>query len=319
MIHRAFTYFRIVFSGLLLLNLGLKAGPIQWGQVPTDAKWVAHIDLEGLRQTKLYQQIHALFLKEPMAEMESKMEKEIGMKIPIDGLISLTAYGKTLSKEPDKDGVLLLELTPELKKIVSNWLAGTDSGSKTKRPDIIQPVDNKIKGIFNVANELTIASDTDSNYICLGPNQERIILKVQQIGSNRMDGPAKESFSEHPVPNGAVAYLAVANILEETSLPAQQGKVLQLAKGASLSLGEADESVFMNLHLRTQDAQASMQIQRILAGIQAVAMLNAQQPEWFPLIQAIDIRNENQRVQVNWNLSLQNANKLIHAMQGPEK
>jgi hypothetical protein len=48
-------------------------------------------------------------------------------------------------------------------------------------------------------------------------------------------------------------------------------------------------------------------------------MLNAQQPEWFPLIQAIDIRNDNQRVQVNWNLSLQNANKLIHALQGTGK
>ena len=95
--------------------------------------------------------------------------------------------------------------------------------------------------------------------------------------------------------------------------------MLQLSKGASLSLGEAQDNVFINLHLRTQDSQASMQIQRILAGIQAVAMLNAQQPEWFPLIQAIDIRNDNQRVQVNWNLSLQNANKLIHALQGTGK
>jgi hypothetical protein len=319
MIHPAFTYFKIGFSWLLLLNLGLKAGPIQWGQVPDDAKWVAHIDLEGLRQTKLYQQIHALFLKEPMAEMESKMEAEIGMKIPIDGLVSITAYGKTLSKEPDKDGVLLLELTPELKKIASNWLAGTDTESKTKRPDIIQPVDTEIKGVFNVANELTIASDTDSNYLCLGPNQERIIAKAKQIGPKRMDAPAKDRFSEHPIPQGAIAYVAVANILEEAGLPAHQAKVLQLSKGASLSLGEADESVFINLHLRTQDSDASMQIQRILAGIQAVAMLNAKQPEWFPLLQAIDIRNDKQRVQVNWNLSLQNANKLIHALQGTGK
>jgi hypothetical protein len=319
MIHPAFTYFKIGFSWLLLLNLGLKAGPIQWGQVPDDAKWVAHIDLEGLRQTKLYQQIHNLFLKEPMAELEAKMETEIGMKIPIDGLVSITAYGKTLSKEPDQDGVLLLELTPELKKIASTWLAGNESESQAKRPDINQPVDTDITGVFNVANELTIASDTDSNYLCLGPNQERIVAKVKQLGTKRMDGPAKENFSNHPVPKGAVAYLAVANILEEATLPAHQAKVLQLSKGASLSLGESQDNVFINLHLRTQDSQASMQIQRILAGIQAVAMINAQQPEWFPLIQAIDIRNDNQRVQVNWNLSLQNANKLIHALQGTGK
>lgn len=304
---------------MLLVSMGLRAGPIQWGQVAEDAKWVAHIDLEGLRQTKLYQQIHSLFLHKPMQELETNLEQEIGMKIPIDGLVSITAYGKTLSKDPDIDGVLLLELTPELKKIANEWLAGTDTNAKTKRPDFIKPIESEVKGIFKIADELTIASDTDSNYLCLGPSQDRIISKVQQIGPKRLDAPIKASFKEHAFPEGAVAYLAVASMLEQTALPAHQAKVLQLSKGASLSLGEADESVFLNLQLRTQDAQASLQVQRILAGIQAVAMLNAKQPEWFPLIQAIDIRNDKQRVRVNWKLPLQDANKLINALQGSEK
>jgi hypothetical protein len=90
-------------------------------------------------------------------------------------------------------------------------------------------------------------------------------------------------------------------------------------KGASIAIGESNDSIFLKLLLSTENAEDSLQIQRILAGVQAVAMLSAQQPEWFPVLQAIDIRNENQRVWVNWNMSLQNANKLIHALQGSKK
>ena len=63
-----------------------------------------------------------------------------------------------------------------------------------------------------------------------------------------------------------------------------------------MAAGESNEHIFLKLVLSTEGSGASLQIQRVLAGVQAVAMLNAKQPEWFPVLQAIDIRNEDQRV-----------------------
>jgi hypothetical protein len=105
-------YLKIGFSWLLLLTFGAHAGPLQWGHVSDDAKWVAHIDFEGLRQTGLYKKISERFLKEPIAEAEAEIEKTTGLKIPLDSLISVTAFGKSANKAPDEDGVLVMNCHP---------------------------------------------------------------------------------------------------------------------------------------------------------------------------------------------------------------
>ena len=312
-------YLKIGISWLLLLTLGVNAGPLQWGQVADDAKWVAHIDFEGLRQTSLYKQISERFLKEPMAEVEAKIEKATGLKIPLESLISVTAFGKSATKAPDEEGVLVLELSPELKKIAMDLLWQSQQENAVKLPISVTQIGSKKNAMFSIDNEILVAGDSDSNYLCIGRNKDRVTRSINILGTNKQFGPVKSQFKEYPSPQGTLAYIALANAFEGVQLPAQQAKVLQMSKGASIAIGEIDENIFLKLLLSTENAGSSLQIQRILAGIQAVAMFNAPQPEWFPVLQAIDIRNEDKRVWVNWNMSLQNAKKLIHALQGSKK
>jgi len=299
-----------------MLTLGLEAGSLQWGKVSDDAKWVAHLDLEGLRQTSVYKKLNELFLKEPIQSFEAELKNRTGMDIPIDGLQSITAYGQTATNTPDDEGVLLLELSPELKKLAQNWITGAQNQAVAKLPLTIHAVDAEIEGLFSIENEIMLAFDTDSNYLCLARDRDRLVKSIKRLGTQEVEGPIKSQFKQYPSPDGAMAYIAMVNVFEGAPLTIQQAKVLQMSKGASLSLGELDENIFLKLVLQTKDSGDSLQIQRILAGIQAVAMLNAQQPEWFPVIQAIDIRHQEEHVRVNWTMSLQNVTKLIHALQG---
>lgn len=300
----------------MMLTLGLEAGSLQWGKVSDDAKWVAHLDLEGLRQTSVYKKLNELFLKEPIQSFEAELKNRTGMDIPIDGLQSITAYGQTATNTPDDEGVLLLELSPELKKLAQNWITGAQNQAVAKLPLTIHAVDAEIEGLFSIENEIMLAFDTDSNYLCLARDRDRLVKSIKRLGTQEVEGPIKSQFKQYPSPDGAMAYIAMVNVFEGAPLTIQQAKVLQMSKGASLSLGELDENIFLKLVLQTKDSGDSLQIQRILAGIQAVAMLNAQQPEWFPVIQAIDIRHQEEHVRVNWTMSLQNVTKLIHALQG---
>ena len=312
-------YLKLGFSWLLLLTIGVHAGPLQWGQVSNDAKWVAHIDFEGLRQTGLYKKISEKFLKEPITEAEAEIEKTTGLKIPLDSLMSVTAFGKSANKAPDEDGVLVLEISPALKKIAMDWLWKSQQEDAPELPVTISHVEAEIEGLFSVDGEILVAGDSNSNYLCIGRNKDRVMHSINILGTQQQSGPVKSQFKEYPSPKGTMAYVALANAFDSAQLPAQQAKILQMSKGASIAVGESNDSIFLKLLLSTENAGASLQIQRILAGVQAVAMLNAQQPEWFPVLQAIDIRNEDQRVWVNWNMSLQNANKLIHALQGSKE
>ncbi len=312
-------YLKLGLSWLLLLTLGVKAGPLQWGHVSEDAKWVAHIDFEGLRQTSLYNQLSEKFLKQPMAEAEAKIEQSTGLKIKLDSLLSITAFGKSTGKSPDEDGVLVLEMSPDLKKIAMDILSKAQQNEGPKLPVSIQHVEGGVDHLFSIDGEILIAGDSDSNFFCIGRNKDRVEKSISILGTSKQGGPVRSQFKEYPSPKGTLAYVAMANAFDGANLPAQQAKVLQMSKGASFALGESNESIFLKLLLNTKNSGDSLQIQRILAGVQAVAMLNAQQPEWFPVLQAIDIRNEDQRVWVNWNMSLQNAKKLIHALQGSKK
>ncbi|HAW02535.1 MAG TPA: hypothetical protein DCX10_12445, partial [Verrucomicrobiales bacterium] len=312
-------YLRLELSWLLLMTIGVHAGPLQWGQVSDDAQWVAHFDFEGLRQTSFYKEVSEELLQQYISEAETEIKRSSGIDITIDSVLSVTAFGKSANKAPDEDGILMMEITPTLKTIAMDWLWNSHGAKPNELPVSVSKIDAAIEYLYSIDGEILIAADTNSNHLCIGRNKELIIHFINILGTQKQRGAAKRQFKDYPSPKGTMAYIAIANTFDGAQLPAQQAKILQMSKGASMAAGESNENIFLKLLLSTEGSGASLQIQRVLAGVQAVAMLNAKQPEWFPVLQAIDIRNEDQRVWVDWNMSLQNATNFIHALQGSTK
>ena len=69
--------------------------------------------------------------------------------------------------------------------------------------------------------------------------------------------------------------------------------------------------------LVTDSAETALQVQRIMAGIQAMAVLTVQDPAWFQLIQAFDIRSRQENVLVNWKMPVDDIMKSIDALYKP--
>ena len=308
-------YLRLELFCLLLMSIGVHAGPLHWEQVSDDAQWVAHFDLEGLRQTSLYKEVSEEILQQYISKAETEIKRSSGIDLTIDSLLSVTAFGKSANKAPDEDGILMMEITPRLKTIAMDWLRSSHQAKSKELPVSVSKIDAEIEYLYSIDGEILIAADTNSNHLCIGRNKELIIHFIHILGTQKQRGATKRQFKDYPFPKGTIAYVAVTNTFDGAQLPDQQAKILQMSRGAGMAAGESNEHIFLKLLLSTEDSGASLQIQRVLAGIQAVAMLNAKQPEWFPVFQAIDIRNEDQRVWVDWNMSLQNATHFIHALQ----
>ena len=46
------------------------------------------------------------------AKLKPKSNRSSGLDMTIDSVLSVTAFGKSASKAPDEDGILMMEITP---------------------------------------------------------------------------------------------------------------------------------------------------------------------------------------------------------------
>ena len=176
-------YLRLELSWLLLMTIGVHAGPLHWGQVSDDAQWVAHFDFEGLRQTSLYKEVSEQLLQQYISEAETEIKRSSGIDMTIDSVLSVTAFGKSANKAPDEDGILMLEITPTLKTIAMDWLWNSHGAKPNELPVSVSKIDAEIEYLYSIDGEILIAADTDSNHLCIGRNKELIIHFIHRHDS----------------------------------------------------------------------------------------------------------------------------------------
>src|SRR5688572_16390201 len=88
------------------------AGPLKIENVASDAKWVVHLDVEALRESKLGSHLISNFLQPKIDE--TGFLKKANLSIHLTNISSVTAYGPNFEK--DGEGVLLLKTSADVKK-----------------------------------------------------------------------------------------------------------------------------------------------------------------------------------------------------------
>ncbi|MBP8257861.1 MAG: hypothetical protein KAX37_11090, partial [Opitutaceae bacterium] len=110
----------------------LTAAPFDPARVAENTKWLAHVDLDGLKASKI-----GGFVIE---RIKSEIAKKEGSKLSIDfdGILqqihSLTAYGSSFEDNPENHSVLLVQAGPKAQAIVEGFLAGQELSNDGKVP-----------------------------------------------------------------------------------------------------------------------------------------------------------------------------------------
>src|SRR6266542_3561004 len=108
-------------AALMACTVTTRALPIEKGLVPNDAKWLVHLDVDNLRESKIGHTVIDEMLAEPLAKLKTEMK--VDGQLILQKLHSITAFGNDFETGSKVNGVLLLSGDEELQKIVEALLA----------------------------------------------------------------------------------------------------------------------------------------------------------------------------------------------------
>lgn len=282
-----------VSSGLAAISLTAVAGPLEKARIASDAKWIVHLDVEGMRNSTVGNYLIDQMLK-PMLENIEPL-KNANLSMNVSNLTSITAYGSSVDNGTD-GGVLMVSTTADPKKdldtVAGMFLlsAGTNSpfALEEKSP---YPLYNFSKSVFFAPcqSTLVVAKSKDQ------------IEKAQQLLLGKGESLAKggSGFQDFREPPRSFLSVAVADgFLGRTTLPAQ-AQIIREATGGRLSLGERDKNVFLNLVFQGKDDVATTKIQQVLQGITALVSLSQQDQDITQLASGTRISSEGRSVTVS--------------------
>lgn len=284
---------------LLTLACGLTvnsvcAAAVLQKQVSSDAKWLLHVDLQSFRRTQVGEFLTKGLLEKATGEVKSKIGIDVGEIVK--RISSVTAYGTDFEKHPETSGVLLVQMDAEAQKILEGFLAAqmlADSNGAVKK------VQQDSSVLYSVRNDFFLAVQAN-HLVVLGKSRKQIDKATDVLAGKAPDLTASEAFAGFPPAPDAFFFLAIAEGFNENNAILPQAKVLQMAEGGRVVIGEKAEKLFLNLALRTKNSEVGEQIQQVFEGIRAMVTLSqAENQDLQELVRSIKVSNTGKMVTVN--------------------
>jgi hypothetical protein len=153
--------------------------------------------------------------------------------------------------------------------------------------------------VYSVANQVFV-SPRVAGQIVVSKSREQLEGFRNLLAGKDKTARAGNAFSDYAhVPN-TFFFLAVAEGFNENAAIPPQAKILKMAEGARIVLGEKADLLFLNLALKAKDPEVIQQIRQVIEGMTAlVALGQSENKELLELIQATKVSSTEKIVTVN--------------------
>jgi len=255
----------IMVMALLMGPVGM-AGPLQLERIDASADWLAHIDMDQLRASKVGQLIRQEIRNRHLEKKLAAVAQVFSFH-PIDDISDVTLYGQGADKEKavlmlkghfDAQALLnLLNANPSYEKIaranrtVHSWVAdkGPDAGQRKY-------------GLFYGEDLIVIANTI-----------EALLQATAVLDGGPPNCAAKDPFAlaeqDH---TGTIMTLAAVGISEMT-FNKTRSPLLNEVDRLSVMLGENDQQCYAHLVCDANSADAARQINQVVQGLLAYGTL----------------------------------------------
>jgi hypothetical protein len=319
---------RLGLIGMICLQAVLQAAPLQKEYISAEAKWLLHADLDNLRQTQIGKHFFTDILQHAVAKPLADLNEKLNLELDLDKIQSLTAYGESYRAKPETDGVLLLRTSMKIDQMLRTVMAQQTNLAPSINMGALKLVQQEPFELFSVEDELFLAPLR--SMLVVSQSRTHLDKALQVIRGQRSNLKSGKSLADFPGAQNAFFFLGVAEGFspdrakpesdEKTNandpldklakkLP-PQAKILQMADGGRVVLGEKSENVFCHLTLKTKTAESATQIQQVLQGMSALlALSKANDPSFY--LPPLNITTENRTVLINVDYPVA---KLLHAL-----
>jgi len=267
---------------ILTLVLALAAtavgSPLQKEQVAADAKWLVHLDVDKLRSTAIGDYVINQVLDSKLGPLTRQFDFELDWK----KVRSLTAYGTGFQSESSFNGVLLVNTELDLQKALDAAIEKTSQDTNNKSASIQKTLEG----------DVTTYSLKDHMFVSFQPGRPVIVAKsldsIQKAGEvlsrTSPNLASTKAFSEFPKAQEPFFFMGAVEAFNPNTAVAEgshdgdalnpKAKILKMADGGRVVLGEDSHQLFLDLSLKAKSAEVVTQMQQVIQGMIALASLS---------------------------------------------
>jgi hypothetical protein len=282
----------------VLATTQLEATPLPKKQVSADAKWLLHLDVDSLRQTKIGSFVLREILEKKVQKQVNNLVTQLNLKTKIDfkKIRAVTAYG--LNFESEHSGVLLVHTGQDIQKILETLVQQVEANDGSAPALPLKRLQQSPTPFYSLKDEL-FASVFSGELLLLGKSREQIEKASQVLAGKSANLTASDAFAAFPNVAHGFFFLAVAEAFNVKDVIPPQAKVLQLAEGGRLVVGERPDNLFAELALRAKSAEVTTQIQQIIQGMVALVSLSqADNQDLMQLAESIKVSTKENLVTI---------------------
>ncbi len=295
----------ILLTSALAAATWLTAAPLVKSEIAKDAKWLAHIDMEGLMQSS-FSEMGVSKLKEAINEAnEGKVS--IDVDLVLSEIKSLTAYGASFTETAATESVIILKTGDRLQAIFAGLVAHQEMEG-TESP--LKLLEDKPYPTYLLEGELYLAFP-DKNYAIAGKSFERI-EKAYAVIVGKAD--SLEDSDQKLVLNEESGFfmMVTANGIDSLKNVPPQARMLQKTKGGQLSIGETNGQFRANVILTTEGPKVSMQLSQIVRGLLALASFTqVENQSMMEVVDSVDVRQGDDFVSLDFRYPIEKLMSLL--------
>lgn len=271
------------------------AGPFLREQVPADAKWVAHLDLDAFRSSQVGDALIKARIDQEMARVRADLQAQWDLEFDWRQIHSLTAYGVEFRPAGKAHGVLLVVTSWDVQRGLDAAIAKqVDAGGE----GTIKRVEEGPIPVYSVRGEFFVALP-GGKPVVMARSRDQLDRGVAVLAGQAHTLAGTSAFLDFPPLPQSYAFLAMAaGFAEQTSIP-PRARVLKMADAVQLVVGETGNQVFLNAALKAKTAEAGIQMQQVIQGLLAFSALG--QPEnrdWQRVLQSAKVSAQDGMVTV---------------------
>ncbi|EDY83458.1 hypothetical protein VDG1235_3085 [Verrucomicrobiia bacterium DG1235] len=303
--------FCILLAGTLAVASCLSAGPLEQSEIAKDAKWLAHIDMEGLMESS-FSDLGVSKLKEVIEE-SNESAISVDIDLVLKEIKSITAYGVSLNEAAANESVLILKTGDRLQAIFDGFLAHHEINSEEEMP--LKRIEDMKYETFLIGDELYLAFP-HQQYAIASKSYERI-EQAYAVIDGRSDS-LKDTKDKLVLNSDSGFFMMVtASGINNLKNVPPQARMLQKTKGGQLSIGESEGMFRANVILTTANRETSLQLFRIVQGMLALASFTqVENQSMMEIVDSVNVQQGDDFVSLDFQYPIERLMGLLNTVVG---
>lgn len=285
----------LLASGVLMLAaiVGGRAGaePLDRKQLPADARWFVHVDLDAAPRSQVGKTIRSLWLStgEPRQWLQ-EFRDATGADVFSD-LHGVTVFNTSFDRN---QAVALIRGDVDQARVLA--LAAGLPDHRTAAHGAYELhlwTDPKRGGT-------SAGAFYDKNTVVIGSDSDAVCTELDLLDGKGKSLVSNQSPLAQPAPGGAFVEIGARGLSTAHDLPFESPIVKQ-SEDLVISLGERDGRTFLHGRLIMSSADVAEQIRALLDGMRALVTLKAHEnPTLLKLLSAARVTADDRSVRVDW-------------------